>query len=256
MTASAKRAFWRTMALLMLGSVLQYALFHAANLLGFSKVGVILSYATYFFDRIWEFFFPALSALMMLIAFSYNGCKSALLNGVAYASARALYYIPLGYMMAISGGYDSLESLLGGLLIAILMIAVAYVEAVICLLLSLIPAYFSARKAKTAVAEVALCGLKQHDALDISSVGTAAVGITVLVQFLKLLATEVRDTVEFFAGGSFYDAGEIFYIVFKYCFAIMLLAGMHFLLCFIKRKTVTARECEIKNTAKAEKGDK
>ena len=256
MAAAGKRAFWRTVALLMIGSVIQYALFHVANLSRFDAAGEILSYVTYYYDRVWEFLFPALSAVIMLISYAYDGRRSALTAGVAYAATRALYYIPLGYIMAIGYGYDSFESLLGGLLIALAMGAVVYLESLLCVLLALLPAYLAAKRSNATVNEIIRAGLEHHDSLDLSSQGTAAVGITVLIQFLKLLAIEINDTVEFFTSGKFYTTGEVFYIVFKYCFAIMLLAGAHFLLCFVKKRNVGARVCEAASIAKTEKGEK
>ncbi len=244
MNQASKRIFWRTAAFLIVGSVIQYILFHAANLFQFDEPGVVLQYVTYYFDRIWEFLFPALSTLMMLVSSCYCGYKTALANGAVYAATRAFYYIPLGYIMSIGYGYDSLESLLGGLVIALIVCAIAYLESLLSAALSLLPAYMIAKKEARPIADVLRSELPRHDSMDISLAGTAALGIIALVQFLKILASEIADTVEFFAGGSSYTTDEVLYVVFKYFFAIALLTGVYFLLCYLKKRAVDEAQSE------------
>ena len=249
MNEAKKRTRRAAIIFLILGSLMQYALFHVSNLMRFGDMGEVLSYVTYYFDRTWEFFFPALSATLMLITLSRDGYRRALTDGAFYALTRVSYYVPLGYMMALGYGYDSIESLFSGLLLSVLMAVVAYLESLLCVLLATLPAHLRARGGKVAPLTLIEESLARADALDVSDVGAAAVGIISLVQFIKLIAVEIVDTVEFFLDGSAYSTDEIIYIVFKYVFAILLLAITYFVLFRLKRRVGT---CEDDNRTEGE----
>jgi hypothetical protein len=232
------RTFWRTSAFLIVGSLIQYILFHVANLFKFDAIGAVLSYATYYYDVIWEFLSVALAAIMMTVSYSYFGYKRALTTGAVYAAARACYFIPYGYILSIGYGYDSLESLLGGIIIALIAAVGAYLASLISMLLAILPAHVKARRRECSVREVLSEDLPFGDPMDVSLAGTAAVGIISLVQFTVLIAGEIADTVDFFAGNSSYTTNEVLYVVFKYFFAILLLTGVYFLLSYLKRYAV------------------
>ena len=103
------------------------------------------------------------------------------------------------------------------------------------------------------MSELLKAELVLHDPLDVTLIGTAAVGIVSLIQFTKLLSAEIVDTVEFFTGGSSYTTDEVLYVVFKYFFAIILLTGVYFLLNVVKKQAVSAAVAEIEpneNTTK------
>lgn len=244
MNEAKKRTYRRAVIFLVVGSLMQYALFHVSNLMRFGELGEVFGYVTYYFDRVWEFFFPALSATLMLITLSKDGYRHALTGGIGYAVSRAAYYIPLGYMMALGYGYDSIESLFSGLFLSILMAVVAYLESLLCVLLAILPAHFKAKREGSTSLPLIAESLPRADALDVSDVGAAAVGIISLVQFIKLIAVEIADTVEFFLDGAAYSTDEIIYIVFKYVFAILILAITYFVLFRIKRRVGACEDDE------------
>lgn len=231
-----------------LGNLLEYALFHVSNMFRYDTLGTVFSYARYYLSRIWEFAMPALAVLMMLVIFAYIGKKQAFVAGAVWASTRILYYFPLGYITSIGYGYDSIEAVLIALAVSVIIAALTYIELIICFGLSMLVISKMTATRRGTLCEVMAAGLTRHDALDLGNIGTAAIGVIVLCQFIKVMVLEIVDTVGFFLEyGSTYSIGELLYIMLKYIFALLLLVMVHLFVCFIKKKVVDGRTRGEKN---------
>ncbi len=239
MTLNTKRLLGKWLLIFALGSIIEYAAFHIFNIFRYSEAAEVLTYVRYYTESIWEFLFPALSVLPMLIIFTYGEVKHSFLAGALFSLTRALYHIPLGYITFIGYGYDSIESLLISLPFALIYAIIAYAEMLVSFGLGLFAAARISSSGRGRLREVLGTELYKHDWLDLGNVGTAAICVAVTVRFIKSLVSEIIDTVGFFVENGFTaSAGEIIYILFKYVFALGMLLGSHALICFIKKRAL------------------
>jgi hypothetical protein len=169
--------------------------------------------------------------MLIAVCGATEGGKRPFLYAVFIALTQILYVTPYLYLYYIKQGYDSIESLVMGLIGAILEVIVYYGIAVA---LSFVIRQIPRLLGKTFDGELNACGpFDFENGVCIASFAAAALG------FLYLFVMELIDTASFFIDyGSSYTVGEIFYICICFTVDLAALFIYHSVLVFIKNITL------------------
>lgn len=223
-------------------SIAEYALFHVANLFYFESFGGVLMTVRYYFSEIWSFIMPAAAALLVIIAYAMISTGEAIKVGVMAALSRVGFYLLYYYMMYITEGFDSVESILLSVPTSLGSSLVTFIELSAFALIALLVLNRGAVAAGTTLREYVADGLIIHDLFDVGVPSTLAIGVISLSAFgLRLIFTIINTVIFFVENGKSYTTPEILELLFSYLFALILLIITHLILSFIKRGIIKSR---------------
>ncbi len=193
-----------------------------------------LTYIWLFAERATYLLFPAISAVLTLIVFTYCGGYRGAIAAIPLSLTRLIYLIPYYYLDIIQEGYDSIESLGYGSLLSLGEVIILY--GFIMLITALIR--FIIKKHGTEPAEA----LAKRTVLDFADPVSLSFMIISLLSCTYLTVKEVIDTVYFISEyGARFTQSEIVYMVISYVADILIPLGYYFILSFIKNCVIASR---------------
>ena len=217
MKFNSKGLFSKAFGLLALGNLLVYALLHISFNIS-SDISVSPDFAFYFemvrgyITDAWELAFPIVAALLMLSELKYNGAKKAFLGGFIMSLSRLFYSLFYYYIVFITAGYDTSESIPYALLASIGAILLCFISLTVL----------------TGIGYV-IFKRSGEEKPPLSAIPSVAVAITA-VQFIIFIAVELVDTVEFFTDyGLDYTFEEIALIAFNYLYILVMTVVAYYL---------------------------
>ena len=212
----------------MLTYFMTFLSFYLANVIYTDKA--FFAYLWYLVQKATFLLLPLISALLVLIADTYLGMRSALVRLIPLSLAKLIYSLPYCYLDFVYDIYDSTEAIL-------LAIACAVFEAIalyaFTLLIFLAMRYFLAVFNKTKEPRDML--LAKKTTLNFADPVSRTFAISSLLCFLYFFIVEIVDTISVISRYSGrLRGGEIGYIVFSYVFDVLLLAAHYFALSYVK----------------------
>ena len=218
-----------------------YTLYHVFFNVEFENeaLALIFGYAHIYVIKVWQMLYPALSSMLMLIAYCRGGIKKALLGGAILSAASLLHSLPYFYIELIKYGFDTVESILLSLLISILYAILCFGFTCLGLLLGKLPFRKYLTEDKTeGEAILNSIGAKGYFYTALPSVRCAL--ILASLGSLIPLANEIYSTVTALVDyGSSLRQNEIFLMVFNYVYIIAAWVLTHASALFIKDKIIS-----------------
>ncbi len=200
----------------------------------------IFIYIDLFLDKAIFILLPAVAALTALIPAVVEGRFSpSLIRMTAPSAARIVYFLPYFYLMCISGGLDSVDSLLFGLLFSVADAALAYAFSVII--------FFAMRiimdKKRNKDEELSDV-LTRKTVLNFSEPVSFSFICIAFASFVYFLVSEIINTITFLIEYPNFRISEIIYTVFSYVYALILLLLYYHVLSAVKNMIVRKRLSE------------
>lgn len=226
-----RQHFLRNITLLMLlGNVLGFTFFYLQT---FVITGAASFYILHFLTKTLETALLVFGATVLFCGVAAFGGKYMLPRLPLFLLPRFLYSLPNDYLSFLSYGYDSLESVVLGLLLSV---AQLLVYALLLLLFATLGMFLSHAATKKSKIPFSLRdGDGGEDIFDFSRASNLALlGIAGGV-FLYNLISEIVNTVSYlmdYAGS--YTVGEIVYMLFTYLFLLALAVGGYLLAVLVR----------------------
>lgn len=209
---------------LILTSLAAFSFFHAALFSAYYLISLytadkILIYAIYFLSDFVAYLLPTVACAGMLACRVRSGYGKALLFGGVLALTRIFYEIPVRTYGLLAEGYDTLHAILFSALLS-LAVTFAYFLAFL-LLFFLVDRLFSKKCGK--LDPVPCLTERAGGAFALDRPLPFALFPAVLLLFGIGLIRETVETVTFLRGAvGIYTTGEIFYLVARYLFLVMI----------------------------------
>ena len=188
----------------------------------------LFSYLHLYFEKVWLFAFPLLTAYTTLYITASKKLWLIFPVSLLFTFTSLFYYAPYRYeFLLLYEGYTSGEAIIVSLLYSLIIVCRMYIKAIVLLVIALLITKLIFKKDRCeAVLENSL-----QSVFDISTYEVLVSLIFSSLSFLLALATEIADTVSFLRE-NIYSATltEVFTVIFNYLLLIVLLVLSHLLL--------------------------
>ena len=223
-----KGLYTRASLILTLAYFVTFLSFYFANVLYSDKA--FFAYLWYLVQKATFLLLPLISAMLVLIADAYLGMKSALVKLIPLSLAKLIYSLPYYYLYLVYDIYDSTEAILFALVQAITEAVFLYIFTLIIFLV--MRAFLAAFNKRGESRDMLLA---KKTTLNFADPVSRTFAISSLLCFLYFFTVEIIDTVSVISKYSGrLRSGEIAYMVFSYCFDVLLLAAHYLVLSFVK----------------------
>lgn len=197
-------------------------------------LGVISLIAEYAVDAI-EIASVAVMALILLISLSQRSVAKTAMLGICMLLTKVIYIFPHYYMTFISYGYDSIETIVMIIPLALFIILISAATLTLTVAIALLPALLKARKSGSACLDVLGDDLECGEFTNLGNSSTSAIGIIAILSSLIHVAIAIADTVNaFIKYGASLPPSVMFSIMGRFLFLLAILVILHFSLCLIR----------------------
>ena len=233
-----KGLYTRASLVLTLAYSMTFLSFYLANSLYTDKA--FFAYLWYLVQKSTFLLLPLVSAMLTLLADSYLGMKKALVRLIPLSLAKMIYSLPYYYLYFVYDiYYDSIDALFLGFIQATFEVIFLYL---FTLLIFLVMRYFLGVFGRRGETKDKL--LAKKTVLNFADPVSRTFALSSLLCFLYIFIVEIIDTISIVSRYSGrLRGGEIAYIVFSYCFDVLLLALHYFVLSLIKNYIAEYRIC-------------
>ncbi len=229
-----KHGLVRNSSLLMLLLYLVTFLFYYIP--NFVYVTDITLYISTFVMKAAYLLLPLIASLIAFVISGFDSKRAAVLTLIPLSLARLIYMAPTFYLFWIVRGFDSIDALLFGALLALGDAVIVYgISVGVMFIMRVISSYKSGRSTQGEK----LC---EREMLNLSNGATLAIFSVSLICFVYFFAKEIIDTVTYLVSSEgIYRSGEIIYILICFVYDILLLPLFHMALFGIKNFIVKKR---------------
>ena len=220
---------------LFIGYFLTFLLFYLTNYISDTLAS---AYIWLFAQKVTYLLPLMITAAITLTLFCLFGKRVAYTALIPFSVVRIIYFIPYLYLQFIFDGFDSVESILYGGLLALAEAVLSYALSLAIFGIML----FIVKKANAGRASLEDIVFKKTT-LDFLNPLSLAFAIVSLLGFSYYFIAEIVDTVVILVSysGSL-TLGEIAYMIFAYVFDVALIFAYYFTLVFIKNLIVVPEE--------------
>ena len=227
------RLFLRSSIYLGIGYFASFVLYYLSNYIYSVDA---LYYAWQFLQKGIYLLLPIIAALITLISSAFIGSGKACLNAIPLALVRTVYFVPYFYLMIITEGFDSVESLFYSALLALGEAIISY--AVTVLIFTAMRFIIKKRGTGRELSHI----MTEPTVLDTSNPTSLAFLAVSLFSFVYFTVGEVIDTVAFISDYGFtFNTTELIYTVISYIFDILVPLLYYFILSLLKNYIISSR---------------
>lgn len=220
---------------LFIGYFLTFLLFYLTNYISDTLAS---AYIWLFAQKVTYLLPLMITAAITLTLFCLFGKRVAYTALIPFSVVRIIYFIPYLYLQFIFDGFDSIEAILYGGLLALAEAVLSYALSLAIFGIML----FTVKKANAGRASLEDIVFKKTT-LDFLNPLSLAFAIVSLLGFSYYFIAEIVDTVVILVSYSGnLTLGEIAYMIFAYVFDIALIFAYYFTLVFIKNLIVVPEE--------------
>ncbi len=212
----------RLFLILTITHVVLYAIYHLSYVFIMNEWSIIFSYLYLYLGKAVSILLPAFIATVAIMTYAYLGRGKMLLYAFLLSLSTLFHSIPYYYIICISYGFDTFESLL-------LLLPISLGAALLCFGLSVISALIGllALKEKNksiAKAEALRDGLATASVFDGASRVGRALLIPSIVAFAVQFIREVVDALSFFIDSDWsYELTDLTLIILNLVFTLLVL---------------------------------
>ena len=215
------------------GYFLTFIVYYLAN---YIYIGEVFYYVWQFIQRAVYLIMPIAAAVIILVRSAYSRPSLAALYAIPLAAVRMLYFIPYFYLLVLTEGFDSVESLCYGTLLSLFEAVVSY--ALTMIIFAAMRFIIARRASDTAIGEV----IARKTVLDFGDPVSLAFLSVCGASFLYFFIKEIINTVSFISEyGISFSASEIIYTVISYILDVLMPLFYYFIISCIKNKIIETR---------------
>ena len=235
-----KRLTARVSGLFALANFVVFIVYYIFNYLVMAPNDFVV-YLIKFSTQTVDILLPFVAAATMLTRGAFLGRRKAMTGIIPFVCTRLIYLVPYYYLHLIYDGYDSIESLILGLVYSIPELIIYYL--IIFALYSVIT--FVAKRAakKRGIDPYGIeSEIQNEEFLNFDNGVISGIFTSALLTFIYLVIREIIYTVSYFieyAGN--YQIGEIAYIAFSFVYDLAILFLCHIAACAVKNLIIKGR---------------